>query len=77
MKEAAQITVKPLTEVPFAWTKEVQPAGRLPKEKTLEGINYCINQEEELEVFLNDGQGPLDNNATEGALLSFYLYKHV
>ena len=44
--------------------------------KTLEGINYCINQEEALKVFLNDGDVPLDNNATEGALRSFCLHKH-
>ena len=48
----------------------------LPKEITLEGIHYCINQEEALKVFLNDGEIPLDNNVTEGALCSFCLNKH-
>ena len=52
------------------------PSGRLIKGKTLEGINYCINQEEALKVFLDDGEVPLDNNATEGALRSFCLHKH-
>lgn len=32
--------------------------------------------EEALKVFLDDGEIPLDNNATEGALRSFCLYKH-
>ena len=70
------MTVKPLVEAFFAWAKEVGATGRLPKGKTLEGINCCINQEEALKVFLNDGEVPLDNNATEGALRSFCLHKH-
>lgn len=75
-KEQRQMTVRPLVEAFFAWAKEVQSCGRLPKGKTLEGINYCINQEEALKVFLIDGEVPLDNNATEGALRSFCLHKH-
>ena len=75
-KKQRQITVKPLVEAFFAWAKEVESAGRLPKGKTLEGVNYCIKQEEALKVFLNDGEVPLDNNATEGALRSFCLHKH-
>lgn len=63
-------------EVFFSWAKEIQASGRLSKEKTLEGINYCINQEEALKVFLDDGEVPLDNNAMEGALCSFCLHKH-
>ena len=75
-KKQRQITVKPLVAAFFTWTKEVQSSGRLSKGKTLEGINYCINQEEALKVFLNDGEVPLDNNVTEGALRSFCLHKH-
>ena len=70
------MTVKPLVEAFFAWAKEVESAGRLPKGKTLEGIHYCINQEEALKVFLDDSEVPLDNNATEGALRNFCLHKH-
>ena len=44
--------------------------------KKLEGINYCINQEEALKVFLDDGEVSLDNNVTEGALRSCCLHKH-
>ena len=47
-----------------------------PKGKILEGIHYCINQEEALKGFLNDGEVPFDNNVTEGALHSFSLHKH-
>lgn len=75
-KKQRQMTVKPLVEAYFAWTKEVQSADLLSKGKTLEGINYCINQEEALKVFLNDGEVPLDNNVTVGALRSFCLHKH-
>ena len=75
-KKQPQMTVKPLVEAFFAWAKEVESAGRLPKGKTLEGIHYCINQEEALKVFLDDSEVPLDNNATEGALRNFCLHKH-
>ena len=75
-KKQQQMTVKPLVEAFFSWAKEVQSSGRLPKGKTLEGINYCINQEDALKVFLDDGEVPLDNNATEAALRSFCLHKH-
>ena len=63
-------------EVFFARAKEIKGFGRLIKGKTLEGINYCINQEEALKVFFDDGEIPLDNNETEGALRSFCLHKH-
>jgi len=75
-KKQRQMTVKPLVEAFFAWVKEVQSSNCLSKRKTLEGINYCIHQEEALEAFLNDGEVPLDNNAMEGALRSLCLHKH-
>ena len=70
-KKQRQIDLKPLVEALFVWAKEIQISGRLAKGKTLEGINYCVNQEEALKVFLDDGEVPLDNNATEEALRSF------
>ena len=75
-KKQRQINLKPLVEAFFVWAKEIQTSGRLTKGKTLEGINYCINQEEALKVFLDDGEVPLDNNATEGSLRSLCLHKH-
>ena len=60
----------------FAWAKEIKESGCLIKGKTLEGITYCVNQEEALKMFLDDGEVPLDNNAAEGALRSFCLHKH-
>ena len=62
-KKQRQINLKPLVEAFFAWAKEIQTSSRLTKGKTLEGSNYCINQEEALKVFLDDGEVPLDNNA--------------
>lgn len=56
--------------------KKYSLADIFPKGKTQEGINYCIHQEEVLKVFLNDGEVPLDNNVTEGALLSLCLHKN-
>ena len=44
--------------------------------KMPEGINYSLNHEKALRMFLEDGEVPLDNNATEGALRSFCLHKH-
>ncbi|WP_256443747.1 IS66 family transposase [Blautia sp. MSJ-36] len=37
---------------------------------------FCINQEASLKAFLEDGDIPMDNNATESALRSFCLHKH-
>jgi len=75
-KKQRQINIQPLVEAFFAWAKDIQTGNRLSKGKTLDGITYCINQEEALKVFLNDGEVPLDNNATESALRSFCLHKH-
>lgn len=71
-----QITIKPLVEAFFAWAKKIQNSSQLSKGKTLDGISYCINHEDNLKVFLDNGEVPLDNNATEGALRSFCLHKH-
>lgn len=71
-----QLTVKPLVEAYFTWAKDIKETKHLPKGKTLEGIVYTLNHETSLKVFLEDGEVPLDNNATEGALRSFCLHKH-
>ena len=69
------MTVKPLVEAFFAWAKEVQSAGHLPKGKHWKD-QLLYQSGRGAEVFLNDGDVPLDNNATEGALRSFCLHKH-
>ena len=68
--------IEPLVEAYFTWLKEVKQENTLLSGKTLEGINYSLNHEKALRMFLEDGEVPLDNNATEGALRSFCLHKH-
>lgn len=75
-KQERQLTVKPLVEAYFAWAKDIRQKGSLTKGKTLDGISYCINHEKNLKVFLEDGDLPLDNNATEAALRTFCVHKH-
>ena len=71
-----QANIRPLVEAFFAWAKEIQSKNQLSRGKTLDGINYCINQEVSLKAFLEDGDIPMDNNTTESALRSFCLHKH-
>lgn len=70
------LTIKVLVEDYFAWLKELKESNILLAGKTLEGVNYSINHEKQLRLFLEDGEVPLDNNATESALRSFCLHKH-
>ena len=59
-----QLSVKPLVEAYFTWVRENLP--KVPqKSTTWEGINYSLNQEKYLKVFLDDGEVPMDNNAAE------------
>lgn len=71
-----QLTIQPLVDAFFVWAKGIQDDNKLAKGKTLDGINYCMNHEDTLKVFLGDGEVPMDNNATEGALRTFCLHKH-
>lgn len=74
-KSRRQITIKPLVEAYFAWLKSIRPE-EISSAKTRNGISYSLNHEKALRMFLEDGEVPLDNNATEGALRSFCLHKH-
>lgn len=56
-----QSSIRPLVEEYFAWVKEVLASGTvLTKSETAKGLNYSINQEEYLKVFLTDGEVPID-----------------
>ena len=71
-----QIKVKPLVEAFFAWIRQQKESPKvLPKSKTMEGLNYCLNQEKYLKVFLTDGNVPIDNSASERAIRPFCLGK--
>lgn len=69
-----QSSIKPLVEEYFAWIKEVVGSGTvLPKTETGKGLQYSINQEEYLKVFLTDGEIPIDDSASERALRNFTI----
>lgn len=69
-----QSSIKPLLEEFFAWLRKIQTdQSVLPKGETAKGINYCLNQEEYLKVFLSDGEVPIDNLASERALRTFTI----
>jgi len=75
--EKRNLVVRPLVESFFEWAKETLDTLEIsPKSKTAEGLNYCVNQEKYLKVFLEDGEVPMDNNATEEALRGFCIGKH-
>lgn len=64
--------LKPKVEAFFEWAKAALPT--LPKESaTYSGLNYCINQEQYLTLFLSDGNIPMDNNRAEQAIRPFTL----
>lgn len=69
-----QASIKPLVEEFFSWLRKIQ-ADRsvLPKSETAKSINYCLNQEEYLKVFLSDGEVPIDNLVSERALRTFTI----
>lgn len=70
-----QLELKPLVDAYFAWVKTHQ--GEVPpKSQTGKAFTYSINQEGYLRVFLDDGEVPLDNNATESTLRGFCIGKH-
>ena len=67
-----QREVKPLVEAYFAWVHEQEPE-MIVSQKTRDGLNYSINQEKYLRVFLEDGNIPIDNSATERAIRPFTI----
>ena len=69
-----QLVVKPLVDAFFAYLK--QNAERVSKSgKTKEAFTYALNQERYLRVFLEDGDVPMDNNASERAIRGFCIGK--
>lgn len=69
-----QLVIKPLVDALFAYLKKMEstvPAsGQLRKAYT-----YILNQEKYLRVFLEDGEIPIDNNASERAIRGFCIGK--
>ena len=72
--EKRQLVVKPLVDAFFAYVK--QNSGRVPKSgKAREAFTYALNQEPYLRVFLENGNVPMDNNASERAIRGFCIGK--
>ena len=69
-----QMVIKPLVDALFAYLKKMEPtvpaSGQLRKAYT-----YILNQEKYLRVFLEDGEIPIDNNASERAIRGFCIGK--
>lgn len=69
-----QVVIKPLVDALFVYIKlhkeEVSSVNTLGK-----AITYALNQEKYLRVFLEDGDVPMDNNASERAIRGFCIGK--
>jgi len=66
--------VKPLVDnlLDWCWQSSLRVP---PSSETAKGINYCLNQEKYLRVFLTDPQILLDNNLAEQAIRPFCIGK--
>ena len=67
-----QLVVRPLVDAFFAYLK--QNIGSISEKSKLgDAFSYALNQEKYLRVFLEDGDVPLDNNASERAIRGFCI----
>ncbi len=57
--------------------EQIEQCSVPPKSKTGEGLQFIINQEKYLRVFLEDGDVPIDNSASERAIRTFCLEKRI
>lgn len=69
-KKMRQANVKPLVEAFFEYLKKISPSVDKSSE-TGKAVQYCLNQEQYLKEFLNDGIIPLDNNDAERSIRTF------
>ena len=69
-----QAVIKPLVDALFVYLKN-KHADVAVKDKLGEAFNYALNQEKYLRVFLEDGDVPMDNNASERAIRGFCIGK--
>ena len=67
-----QFVLKPKVDVFFSWARTSLP--KVPAGgATAKALNYCLNQESYLRVFLSDPLIPMDNNKAEQAIRPFTL----
>lgn len=69
-----QLVVKPLVDALFVYLKTTV-ATVSSKTKLDDAYGYLLNQEKYLRVFLEDGEVPMDNNASERAIRGFCIGK--
>lgn len=69
-----QVLIKPIVDDFFRWAGEVKPQVS-SSSATGKALNYCLNQEKHLRVFLDNPEIPLDNNAAERAIRPFCVGK--
>ena len=71
-KRRRNIDIKPKVNDFFAWAKKQIDTG-VVRGQTAKALQYCLNQEKYLKVFLKDGYVPMDNNTAERAIRPFTL----
>ena len=69
-----QVVIRPLVDALFAYLKQ-KKEQIVVKGKLKAAFTYLLNQEKYLRVFLNDGDVPMDNNASERAIRGFCIGK--
>ena len=75
--EHRQQSVKPLVDAYFTWVKMTMEKPDLDKSSALcSALNYSINQEPYLRVFLDDPEVPMTNNDAERSIRKFCVGKH-
>ena len=63
------MVIKPLVDALFAYLKTNEQ--KVGSNKLKEAVTYALNQEKYLRVILEDGEVPMDNNASERAIRGF------
>ncbi|MDO4650656.1 MAG: IS66 family transposase [Eubacteriales bacterium] len=69
-----QRIIMPMVDAFFAYLKQNKDKF-VKTEKVQEALNYALNQEKHLRVFLSNGDVPIDNNASERAIRGFCIGK--
>lgn len=67
------MVIKPLVDALFAYLKSNE--RKVSTAKLKQAVTYALNQEKYLRVFLEDGEVPMDNNASERAIRGFCIGK--
>lgn len=69
-----RLIIKPLVDALFVYLKQQEPEVQ-KSGKIRDAFTYILNQERYLRVFLEDGDVPMDNNASERAIRGFCIGK--